>query len=462
MWGRVQAVKMVTRLRFLYTLGMLPLHIPLSSQRLIDSKIKSFIWGSLKAHHYHGGLSLPSIEHYYLALQLSQTIYMLQDNSHTPQWVRVECHLLSPESGLSVLYTTGTSRQDPRNPLLASMRKTWQRAHRLLGSNPRIHIKAPIWNNTAIRVKGKTIFWPQWKQAGISTLDQLLHAGELKPFAQLSAEFDLPSHQIMNYTQLHLCLTKALGTRPWSLQTSPVISYLYTWGTHKGVISGLYKIFTFHLFSQPLSRTLHLKWQTRLSLTYDDEDWLVLLETLTRGVREARHKFCLFKILHDWHWSPSKLHKAGLLPHNNCWRCAVPGCDIIHILCSCPIIKSYWSYTGRVLQHTLPLDLPLTSATILLHDIRALPHLSKSQCRLLYIALTRAKICILRQWKSPTPPSPESWLLAMVQTASHERVIYNLNDQTQLFNQIWAPFLQLDAPSVIDNSDYPIIDSTAS
>ncbi|KAJ1088905.1 hypothetical protein NDU88_002059 [Pleurodeles waltl] len=48
MWGRVQAVRMVTLPRFLYVLGMLPLRIPLSLLGGIDRHIRSFVWGSLR------------------------------------------------------------------------------------------------------------------------------------------------------------------------------------------------------------------------------------------------------------------------------------------------------------------------------------------------------------------------------------------------------------------------------
>ena len=147
-------------------------------------------------------------------------------------------------------------------------------------------------------------------------------------------------------------------------------------------------------------------------------------------------QFCIFKTLHNWHWTPTKLRGAGMLHH--CWRCTNDNCDLIHILCECPSIQTYWLGIGRVLHEIVPVEIPIPKPPILLHDMEAYPDISRPQRRLLHTALATAKICIPRHWRSPIPPSQEEWHTAMVQTATYERVIYNLQDQTDISPDLGA------------------------
>ncbi|XP_069057667.1 taste receptor type 2 member 40-like [Pleurodeles waltl] len=64
-------------------------------------------------------------------------------------------------------------------------------------------------------------------------------------------------------------------------------------------MSGLYDLITKQLYSQPLLEKLRSHWQTRFQQPLDPTEWEDVLEALDRGTREARLKFCLFKVLHD-------------------------------------------------------------------------------------------------------------------------------------------------------------------
>ena len=111
-WGRVQAVRMVTLPRFTYVLGMLPLLVPLKTLRSVDAGIRSFVWVSVRPHVAHtkllahrscGGLGLPSVEHYALALQLSHVACMLPGVLDPPQWVAMERALTFCPNDIDIL-----------------------------------------------------------------------------------------------------------------------------------------------------------------------------------------------------------------------------------------------------------------------------------------------------------------------------------------------------------------------
>ena len=114
----------------------------------------------------------------------------------------------------------------------------------------------------------------------------------------------------------------------------------------------------------------------------------------------------------------------------------------MHILCDCPSVQLFWTEIGRVLKEIIPVEIPLPKPLLLLHDTGPDSDLSRPQRRLLHTALATAKICILRHWRSPASPTREEWHAAMVQAAMHESVIYNLQDQADIFLQTWTPFLE--------------------
>ncbi|KAJ1161576.1 hypothetical protein NDU88_002060 [Pleurodeles waltl] len=235
------------------------------------------------------------------------------------------------------------------------MRAAWHRALHLLGIHPFLHAQAPLWNNDSLQIGRAVLNWLQWSRAGIDNLAQVLEDGAPKTFAKLQEEYNLHPQQEWGYLQLKHCLQQNSDTARWGLQTLPVVAYLKTWGRHKGVMADLYEVIMRHLCSQPLMEKIHLQRQGCLQRTYDTEDWTDILDTLDRGTHEAGLKFFLFKIIHDWCWTPVKLHRTGPLPHTNCCRCPEAHIDLLHIICGCPLVQPRWNAVGLTLAEYVPL-----------------------------------------------------------------------------------------------------------
>ncbi|KAJ1123536.1 hypothetical protein NDU88_002005 [Pleurodeles waltl] len=123
----------------------------------------------LIARRSHGGMGLPSVEHYSLALHLSQLSHVLSKVPDPPQWVAVERLLLSANEGLRGPYCDNLLSANSVNPILKASRAAWRRAHRLRGIHPLLHAQAPLWRNSGLRIGDEVLNWPQWKRAGIHT-----------------------------------------------------------------------------------------------------------------------------------------------------------------------------------------------------------------------------------------------------------------------------------------------------
>lgn len=122
--GRVNTIKMVSLSRFLYLFQNIPIFIPKSFFKAIDSIIMPFIWG-YKSHRISkahlqkptdlGGLGLPCFIHYYWAANMRaltywQYGYQSSDNSNAPPWLMIEKQLISNTSLPAILFAA------PRRP----------------------------------------------------------------------------------------------------------------------------------------------------------------------------------------------------------------------------------------------------------------------------------------------------------------------------------------------------------
>lgn len=122
MIGRVNAIKMVTLPRFLYLFQNLPIFIPKSFFKLLDSIILPFVWG-FKAHRISkrhitkpksaGGLSLPNFQHYSWAancraLMFWQNAYTGNVVASSPPWLAIE-QSLTKSSLPAILFSSSHS-----------------------------------------------------------------------------------------------------------------------------------------------------------------------------------------------------------------------------------------------------------------------------------------------------------------------------------------------------------------
>lgn len=121
MIGRINAIKMLVLPRFLYLFQNLPVYLPSSFFKQIDSIILSFVWADkppriaksfLQRNMNKGGLGLPVLKHYYWAANTRALIFWQQgfpDNDLSdviPLWLKIES-LTGLGSALPVLLFSG-------------------------------------------------------------------------------------------------------------------------------------------------------------------------------------------------------------------------------------------------------------------------------------------------------------------------------------------------------------------
>lgn len=107
----------------------------------------------------------------------------------------------------------------------------------------------------------------------------------------------------------------------------------------------------------------------------------------------------------------------------------------------CPNLTTYWQRVIEKIIDSLGTNISLTPALCLLNSIKGNERMNVKKAQWLKIALTTAKRVILRHWAGKNNPTYYEWINARTETASYEQLIYKINGKTDIYTEIWEPFL---------------------
>nr|XP_014342703.1 PREDICTED: structural maintenance of chromosomes protein 1B [Latimeria chalumnae] len=93
---------------------------------------------------------------------------------------------------------------------------------------------------------------------------------------------------------------------------------------------------------ESLFQSLHSKWERELDIQMDNETWSEIWRICTRASREVQSRLIQFKVIHRAYWYLSKMHKAGILDSDACWRCKSSPGTFLHMLWSCSRTRDLW------------------------------------------------------------------------------------------------------------------------
>lgn len=186
--GRVNTIKMVSLPRFLYLFQNIPVYIPMSYFKQIDSITLPFIWG-YKAHRISkqhlqkpkqvGGLGLPCFLYYYWAANVRVIVYwQISQNTNTfanvPSWLSIEQSLASGTSLQAILFSNPRplSSRKGEHFILFNSEKIWLQIRKVC-ELPNTSVHAPIWHNHAFPSSFTDAVFKEWSRKGIASIKDL-------------------------------------------------------------------------------------------------------------------------------------------------------------------------------------------------------------------------------------------------------------------------------------------------
>lgn len=127
--------------------------------------------------------------------------------------------------------------------------------------------------------------------------------------------------------------------------------------TSKGLISAIYAILNNNLTIYNKINTKK-KWESDFNIRYDDKDWCNILEISQSVLISTKHRQKQFNIYNRTYYTPYRLHKIHHNSSPNCQRCRTCEGDLLHMLCKCPNLETYWKYIINIASKTTNIKIP--------------------------------------------------------------------------------------------------------
>merc|ERR1712131_481968 len=141
-------------------------------------------------------------------------------------------------------------------------------------------------------------------------------------------------------SNLDFCDIMSNGNITPSTHTSPISSIPFPSQCLQKIV--FLPIFTAGLNQRDACANLKMIWQRDLGCEWTDEEWAKIIAESGRYIREARGKCIQYKIIHRFYYTPSRLHRIGVMDNNLCWKCKSVTGTLIHALWECGSIKPFW------------------------------------------------------------------------------------------------------------------------
>uniref|UniRef100_A0A3B1JFC8 Reverse transcriptase domain-containing protein n=1 Tax=Astyanax mexicanus TaxID=7994 RepID=A0A3B1JFC8_ASTMX len=463
--GRINAIKMVILPRFLYLFQNLPIFLPKSFFKNLDSMIMPFIWG-YKFHRISkkhlckprdiGGLALPCFQYYYWAANARVLTYWTNaypDESHvcTPAWLVIEQNITA--ASLPSLLFAGRKPFGPimkENPIVGNSLKIWYQIKKALAL-PETCIMAPIAYNHAFLPSLTDKVFQTWKARGIINLEKLYVDGIFASFSQLKLKFDLPASHFFRYLQLRSYVKANIECFEKYSHQNIFYSLLTIDPDSRGLVSRF--VDHFQKMGIPSTQSLKEQWEEELGMEILDDFWAKSLQSIQSCSINTSYQLIQYKVLHRLHYSQTKLHSIYADVSPLCAKCKSQNGTLAHLFWSCPNLQNFWLQVFYCYATAYKISLspdPLVailgwSSAIEQHDdyctIQAIQH-----------GMVIAKKTILLVWNKETAPKYETWLSELLSTLHMEKIRYEREGKFAKFGKIWNPLLtyiddQLDQTS---------------
>lgn len=449
--GRVNSIKMNILPKFLYLFQMLPIAVPKTFFKQLNSAISRFIWGkktprikleTIQGSHEDGGLKLPNFQTYYWAAQARAVWVWQADLQQPPSWLQMEQQDLNSMSLASVLYVPSFRqlRTLTNNPFILLAYKIWSEVRKKTGSSLPIYDLTPFHANPLLPEALRDGVTQSWFRKGIQSFGDLYKDGELDSFRGLRDRYDLDGRHFFKFMQIRHYIQTEQGGRLLPITKQPLDKMLHSKKEVKGLVSYAYS----HISRLLGARVLPVrgKWEADLNYTFDDDEWADLCEKALHFSFNTRHLLTQFKMMHRTYYTPERLNRISPTISQYCPRCKTGVGSLLHMFWSCSLLSNYWDEVLRNVSKITEITLPFEPRLVLLGDTSMLPgQCNRRTVRFIRIALITAIKCIALKWKDEHPPPPSLWLKELTSCVPSEKIMYNLRQRPDIFEGIWRKLI---------------------
>lgn len=448
--ARINTVKMNILPRFTYLFQCIPLFLPQTFFRRLDSMISEFIWDKkvprirkqyLQRPKSLGGMALPNFRFYYWSANIRILKYwlLLEDLDPPPTWLVMEANSARPVTLVALAHSPINSSTAPytKNIIVKNSHRIWIQFRRHFGLQP-FSIHAPLASNHVFHPSLIDSAFSTWSNHGIHSFNDLYFDNVFASFQQLSDKYTIPKQHFFRYLQVRSFIQKTFPTFPNSPNDSAIDTFLQPLTTFKGAISIIYNQIC-DLRPESL-QALKARWEGDIGEELTEEVWNEMLVRVHRSSICARHALIQCKLLHRIYYTKDKLSKMHDTVSPDCNRCGQTPANLIHTFWLCPSLHSYWTEIFHSLSNIVGQRVEPTPLGALFGVFPSLPSLSRSEKDVLAFVTLLARRLILTNWKTPSPPSYTHWIRDVLYNLKLEKIRFSLNGSRDKFRKAWGPF----------------------
>ena len=239
----------------------------------------------------------------------------------------------------------------------------WEEIKRIAATKKNINLKVEIiWNNTDVKVNGKTVFFKKWYDKGVMNISHL--PDERNNFLSLdkfTEKFNLKIHFTTYFGLIHAIKEKKGISQLSDPTNSQSQSQTQNWYEDDKNLrnASLLKLIVESQFSPPTTQSQILR------QGISDIDLPKLYKCPFNSTHEVKLVMFQFKIIHNIIYTKDKLKKANLALRDICYLCKLETHTLQHMLANCPHVQHFWDEFCSWWQISTNEHLNLSSLTII-------------------------------------------------------------------------------------------------
>uniref|UniRef100_A0A670I9Y7 Reverse transcriptase domain-containing protein n=1 Tax=Podarcis muralis TaxID=64176 RepID=A0A670I9Y7_PODMU len=435
MWGRMNMIKMNVLSRLMFLFQSIPI---IKGSRIFKEwqrTVSRFIWQGKKPRiqfklltdvKERGGFALPDLKLYYEASCLS----WLKD------WVKLENTELLDLEGFdnylgwhAYLWKNkmkahkGFGNHIFRGPLI----EVWERYKNVLEPKTS-HWLSPL-ETTSIKTINMRSNWATYNQL-VTKVDG---KWRIKPYEQIKEYvYDWLHHQ-----QVNQMLSKDIKERGYADKDSKFQTEIINNKVKN--ISKMYRMLLDWNLGDEEVKSVMIRWAKDVGHSIQYEDWERLWRDGLNFTACTAIKENVMKMFYRWHLTPMKLSKMYKVD-NKCWRCKDAEGSFYHMWWECGRVKQFWEKVYTELKKILKYTFIKKPEIFLLGILRQ--EIKKEDCRLVYYAVTAARVLIAQRWKQQETPTVEEWRSKLSEYAELDKLTGKIRYiKDQVFIKDWGKYV---------------------
>ena len=188
----------------------------------------------------------------------------------------------------------------------------------------------PIFNNSLIKFKNETLYFPICIDNGIIHVSDVLISNRIMTLNEFRNKYKLGSHSLIPYNAIFNALTKILNSH--LINEGNDDSFYFK---HVAVDNLNRKEIVRNIYTTTPTLCSRI-WERKLGVTINKQHWLLL-----HRLKETRLKVLSWKILHNIYPTNILLSKMKIANSENCGNCQTRD-SMEHFFFYCTLIKPLW------------------------------------------------------------------------------------------------------------------------